>query len=139
MVVASGTGIPIGALVENANIFESKLTEQVVDTIRVPRAARGRPRTHPKRLIADRAYDSAALREKLRRRGIDFITPDRPERTVKVQDGRKLRRYRRRWKIERVFSWLDSWKRIAMRWDRSLTTYSGLFHLAIMIIALRRL
>lgn len=115
------------------------MTEQTLDTIRVPRAARGRPRTKPKRFIADRAYDSNALRENLRRRGIDLITPDRARRTTKVQDGRKLRRYRRRWKIERVFSWLDSWKRLAMRWDRSLTTYSGLFHVAIMIIALRRL
>lgn len=139
MVVASGSGIPIGALVANANIFESKLTEQTVDTIRVPRAARGRPRTKPKRRIADKAYDSDSLRENFRRRGIDFITPDRPRRNLSHQDGRKLRRYKRRWKIERVFSWLDSWKRLAMRWDRSLTTYSGLFHIAIMVIALRRL
>ena len=139
MVVASGSGIPIGCLVADANIYESKLTEQTVDTIRVPRVARGRPRTKPKRLIADRAYDSDKLRADFRGRGIDFITPDIPRRTHNLQDKRKLRRYRRRWKIERVFAWLDSWKRLAMRWDRSLTTYSGLFHVAIMVIALRRL
>ena len=139
MVVADGTGLPIGCHVGSANPFESTLTEKVVNTIRVPRAARGRPRTKPKRLIADRAYDSNRLRATLRRRGIELITPDRPERTTKVQDGRKLRRYKRRWKIERVFAWIDSWRRLTIRWDRLFTIYAGFVQLAIMIIVLRRL
>lgn len=139
MVVSCGEGVPIGALVANANVFEAKLTEAVLDTISVPRPGRGRPRSRPQRLIADRAYDSNALRHRMAERHIDFIVPDAPKRTTPVQDRRKLPRYKRRWNIERVFAWLDSWKRLAMRWDRHLLTYAGLFHLAIMVIVLRKL
>lgn len=139
MVVSCGEGVPIGCLVRSANPFESTLTEAVLETIRVPRPGRGRPRSKPKRLIADRAYDTNALRRRMAQRGIDLIVPDSPNRTTKVQDLRKLRRYKHRWNIERVFGWLDSWKRLAMRWDRHLLTYAGLFHLAIMVVVLRKL
>lgn len=139
MVVADGSGLPIGCHVGSANPFESTLTEKVLDTIRVPRAGRGRPRTKPKRLIADKAYDNNKLRRSMKKRGIDFIVPALRLRVTKVQDGRKLRRYKRRWKIERVFAWIDSWRRLTVRWDHLFTIYQGFVQLAIMMIVLRRL
>ena len=55
----------------------------------------------PERLIGDRAYDSDPLDEALEERGIEVIAPHRSNRKKpKTQDGRKLRRYRRRWKID---------------------------------------
>src|SRR5262249_30168608 len=48
----------------------------------------------------------------LRRMGIDMIAPHHPTHTTKTQDGRKLRRYKRRWLIERFFSWLMKWRRL---------------------------
>ncbi len=45
-------------------------------------------------MIADRAYDSYPLRERLKKRGIDLIVPYRTNRVQKrFEDGRKLRRY----------------------------------------------
>jgi IS4 transposase len=41
-----------------------------------------------------------------------------------TQDGRALRRYRRRWKIERTFAWLGNFRHLVVRYDRSLTIYS---------------
>ena len=66
------------------------------------------------RLIADKSYDSDPLRKRLKKqRGIDLICPHRRNRTKpKLQDGRKLRRYRRRYKIERTFAWLGSFRRL---------------------------
>ncbi|NLK45227.1 MAG: transposase, partial [Treponema sp.] len=59
------------------------------------------------RLIYDKAADSDPLRERLKKRGIDLIVPHKTNRRKpKTQDGRKLRRYRKRWKIERTISWI---------------------------------
>jgi transposase len=93
------------------------------------------------RLIADKSYDSDPLRKRLKRqRGIDLICPHRRNRTKpKLQDGRKLRRYRRRYKIERTFAWLGSFRRLVVRYDRLITVYSAFFHLACLMITLRRL
>ncbi len=63
----------------------------------------GRPRQKPLRVIADKAYDSDPLRKRLRRRGIELICPHKKNRIrPATQDGRALRRYRRRWIVERT-------------------------------------
>ena len=106
--------------------------------MRVPRRGRGRPRQNPKRLIADKAYDSRALRARLKARGIDLIAPH-IRNHKKTQDGRKLRRYLRRWKVERTIAWLQNFRRLVTRYERSLTAFRGFFHVALMMVALRRL
>ena len=65
-------------------------------------------------MIADRAYDSDPLRARLAARGIELIAPHRWNRSKPcTQDGRTLRRYRRRWKIERTFAWLGNYRQVA--------------------------
>jgi transposase len=56
-----------------------------------------------------------------------------------LQDGRKLRRYRRRWKIARTFAWPGNFRRLAVRWDRLIMVYRAFLHLACLIITLRQL
>ena len=114
------------------------LAEPTLRQVKVPRAGRGRPRSNPKRVIADRGYDSDPLRRKLRQRGIELIAPYRSNRREQpYRDGRKLRRYRRRWKIERTFSWLGNFRRLLVRFDRLLTVYQGFFHIACLMITVR--
>ena len=92
-----------------------------------------------KRLIVDRGYDSDPLRYRLQERGIDMICPHRRNRKkAKTQDGRKLRRYKRRWKVERTFAWFGNYRRLLLRWERSLVVYQGFFHLACILITLGR-
>ena len=92
------------------------------------------------RLIADRAYDSDPLRRALARRGIELISPHRINRIrPKTQDGRKLRRYRRRWIIERTMAWYGSFRRLIVRYERSTRLYLAFFHFASALIALRGL
>ena len=93
----------------------------------------------PERLIYDRAADSDPLRERLASRGIELVCPHRRRRVKPpTQDGRPLRRYRRRWIIERTIAWLQSFRRLVTRYE----FYSFLFHsfakLACMMIVLRR-
>ena len=106
----------------------------------MPRPGRGRPKSRPQRLIADRAYDSDPLRQRLQRRGIQLICPHRQNRRkAPTQDGRALRRYRRRWKIERTFAWLGNFRRLVVRYERHLSMYNAFFRVACLIIALRHL
>ena len=93
----------------------------------------------PRRIIGDRAYDSDPLDNALAAQGIEMIAPHRRNRKRKAtQDGRPLRRYRRRWKIERLFAWLNTFKRTMARWDRFHQHFTAFVHLAFSMILLRR-
>ncbi|MGI5832717.1 MAG: IS5 family transposase [Thermoguttaceae bacterium] len=140
MVVVDGQGMPIGLKLTSATPNESTLIESTLDTIRVPRKGKERPRKRFPRLIYDRAADRHQLRHRLKtERKIDLICPQRSNRKVKVQDGRKLRRYRRRWKIERTNAWLQNFRRVLVRFDHSITMSTGFVTLACIMITLRQL
>ena len=140
MVVGSGEGLPLGILLESASPAEVKLLERTLDTVAVPRHGRGRPRKNPQRLILDKAYDSDPLRARLKKRGIDMICPHKSNRVKPpTQDGRKLRRYRRRWKIERLIAWLGNFRRLVVRYERNIHVYQAFCHVACLLIVLRQL
>jgi IS5 family transposase len=87
-------------------------------------------------VIASKGYDSDALRERLRRRGIVLLAPHRSNRyRTAPQDGRVLRRYRKRCIIERSIAWLGNFRRLVVRYDRSLTIYQAFVHNACLMIA----
>ena len=66
-----------------------------------------------------------------------MIAPHRSDRKrPKTQDGRKLRRYKRRWKIERPFAWLDNFRRLVVRYERRVENYLGLVRLGCIVILL---
>ena len=140
MVVVDGRGIPLGDHLCSASPSEVRLAETTLAAIQVGRRHRaGRPRQKPLRVIADKGYDSDALRARLRRRGILLIAPHRSNRhRTPPQDGRILRRYRRRWTVERTFAWLGNFRRLVVRYDRSLSIYRAFFHIACFMIVLRR-
>lgn len=139
MVVVDGAGVPLGIHVTSASPAEVTLVEATLNTIRVPRAGPGRPRQIPPRLIGDRGYDSDPLRERLGRRGITVIVPYRHNNQARRhEDGRRLRRYRRRWIVERTFAWLGNFRRLVVRYERLTSMYCALLYFAAALIALRR-
>ena len=99
MAVADRQGLPVAVFVESATPHEVKLALPTLIQIVIPEA--------PQHLIGDNAYDSGKLDAELRRYGIELIAPHRSNRKNKTQDLRCMRRYRRRWKIERLFAWLQ--------------------------------
>ena len=138
MVVVDGQGIPLGGQLVSASPAEVKLAEGTLRTISVPAPGPGRPRSRPLRVVADRAYDSDPLRWRLLQRGIVLISPHRKKRRrPSLNDGRMMRRYRKRWKIERTFAWLGNYRRLVVRYDRRLDMYRAFFHLACALITLR--
>jgi transposase len=51
---------------------------------------------------------------------------------------RKRRRYKRRWKVERLFAWLGNFRRLPVRYGRHLVSYLGFVHMACIVILFRR-
>ena len=93
----------------------------------------------PDRITADRGDDARHLWEARKARGIDLIAPHLRTRTNRYQDGRKLRRYRRRWIVERTNAWLFNFRRLVVRYGRKLEVFRAFIQLACAVIALRRL
>jgi transposase len=130
MAVADRSGLPIAIYLESASPYEVTLVEATIAS----RFVAGKPQ----RLIGDRAYDSDPLDAKLRTEGIEMIAPHRRNRIKpKTQDGRKLRRYKRRWKIERLNAWLQNYRRVLIRYEHKIENFLGLVQLACILILLR--
>jgi transposase len=94
------------------------------------------------RLIGDRAYDSTPLENELAKRGTELIAPIRRG-TIRLRrnrkpDGRPLRRYKRRWLVERFFSWLMKWRRLVTRYEYKPENFLAFVELATAIILVRR-
>lgn len=130
MAIADRNGLPIAIGIASGPLNEAKLVPATLGQ----RFVRGRLR----RLIGDKAYDSNPLDAELRRMGIDMIAPHHPRVRNKTQDHRKLRRYRRRWLIERFWSWLMRWRRLVTRYEHKAENFLALVQLACAVILLRR-
>jgi IS5 family transposase len=102
MVLVDGEGLPLAVRLESASPSEVTLAETTLAEVRVQRP-KGGLRQKPKRVIADRGYDSDPLHQRLRRRGIELIVPYREnDQHRRYDDRRKLRRHKRRWIVERT-------------------------------------
>jgi transposase len=132
MGIADGHGLPVALRTESASPAEIKL---------VPTTLEGRVIAEvPERLIGDKAYDSDRMDEQLMQEyGTELIAPNKVNRRVPTQDGRPLRRYARRWKIERLFAWLFNFRRLVVRYEYHAENFQGLVHLAAAVILLRHL
>jgi transposase len=132
MAITDASGLPVAAHVESASPHEVKLVEDTIDS--------GFTQYAPDKLIGDnKAYDSDKLDDQLlKERGVEMIAPHRKGRKKpKTQDGRKLRRYRRRWKVERLFAWLQNFRRLIVRYEYHVENFLGMVHLGCIKILLR--
>jgi transposase len=130
MAIADSHGFPIAISTHQASTHEVKLVEKTIQNRFV--------KARPKRIIGDKAYDSDKLDEALKTQRIRMIAPHKDNRRrKKTQDGRELRRYCRRWKIERLFAWIQNFRRCNVRYDYHETNFLGFIQMACMIILLR--
>jgi len=108
-----------------------KLVEKTIDNRFLNKA--------PDLLIGDKAYDSDPLDQRLKdQKGIEMIAPHKSNRNKpKTQDGRKLRRYKRRWKVERLFAWLHNFRRLPIRYEYHAENFLSMIQLGCAIILLR--
>jgi transposase len=133
--VVERTGVPIGVVTASADTAEVKLAEPVLATIpEEVEVAWDVP------VVADRGYDSDPLRDRLEEDGYQLLAPHRRNRTqASRNDNRRMRRYRRRYLVERTNAWLHSYRRVIVRYEWWSYLYHGFVHLACAFIALARL
>jgi len=132
LAIADASGLPIAAHVESASPHEVKLVEATIDS--------GFTKYAPDKIIGDKAYDSDKLDQTLsEERGIEMISPHRHGRVKpKTQDGRRLRRYERRWLVERFFAWIQWQRRLLCRWEYYAENFLGFVQLATIGILLKQ-
>ncbi|MEU7555352.1 IS5 family transposase, partial [Streptomyces sp. NPDC044571] len=110
----------------------------VMARLRVPRR-RGRPRTRPDVVLADKAYSSRAIREHLRKRGIRAVIPvPADQRAHRLRRGSRGGRppafdretYKQRNTVERCINRLKQWRGLATRYEKTATIYLAGLHIA---------
>jgi transposase len=134
MAIADGHGLPLAVCTESASPAEVTLVERTVEQRFVA--------DPPERLIGDKAYDSDGLdKQMMSEFGTEVIAPHRKGRRLehKTQDARALRRFHRRWKVERMFAWMYNFRRLVVRWEYHAENFLGFVHLGCAIILLRYL
>jgi Transposase and inactivated derivatives len=131
MVLVDANGLPVAVDTASAGPHESKLVQRLfafmltVDT--------------PERVIGDKAFDCDGLADQLADEGMEWIAPHRRNRRPEniTRDGRPLRRYKRRWTVERTIAWFQHFRRLCIRWEKSTRLFSGFLHLGCTILLLK--
>ena len=131
MVLVDARGLPVAIDTMSAGQHESTLVQRLFDFMLTQEL--------PERVIGDKAYDSDQLDEDLAKDGIELIAPHRSNRKVEnyTQDGRPLRRYKRRWTVERTIAWIQHFRRLCIRWEKSTTLFQGFLHLGCTMLLLK--
>jgi len=132
MGLADGHGLPVAVCPASASPHEVTLVEATLEACWVEAL--------PERIVGDKAYDSDTLDAHLAEVfGVTLIAPHRGNRSKPTtQDGRPLRRYKRRWKIERLFAWLQNFRRLVVRYEYHLPNFLAMIQLGCILILLRR-
>ena len=130
MVLVDARGLPVAVDTAPANHHESKLVQRLFDFVL--------PKKAPQRIIGDKAYDSDGLDAEMAAQGVELIAAHRANRKHKTQDGRALRRTSRRWTVERTISWMQNFRRLCIRWEKSASLFQGFLHLSCTLLLIRQ-
>jgi transposase len=132
MVLVDARGLPVAVDTCSASPHESKLVQGLFDFML--------PDEKPERIIGDKAYDSEPLDKAMAEQNVEMIAPHRTNRKPenKTQDGRPLRRYKRRWTVERTIGWIQNFRRLCIRWEKSTQIFQGYLHLSCALLLLKQ-
>ena len=124
--------MPLAVVLTGANVHDSKVFEELIDSVNPVKGWRGRPRKRPEKLHADKGYDYPRCRRFLRKRGIKARIARRG-----VESSEKLGRYR--WTVERSFAWLSCYRRLTIRYERRADIHEAFLELGCALICFKYL
>ncbi len=126
-------GVPVGVAADGANRHDMKLVRPTLDTVVI---ARPEPTLEqPQGMCLDKGYDFDEVRRTLEEFGFTAHIRSRGEeaKALKREAGFRARR----WVVERTHGWLNRFRRILVRWDKSPGNYIAFLHFACALIAFR--
>jgi len=110
MAIANSHGLPVAVSSYEASCHEIKLVEKTLSKRFV--------RTSPGIVISDKAYSRDKLDKQMKLQKIKMIALNKKnKKSIPNQDGRKFRRYKRRWGVERIFVWIQNFRRCNTRYE----------------------
>jgi transposase len=132
MVLVDARGLPVAVDTMSASPHESQLVQHLFEFMLTEMP--------PEYLVGDKAYDSDRLDEQMANEGVKMIAPHRSNRLPenKTQDGRELRRYKRRWTVERTISWFQNYRRLCIRWEKTAMLFQGFLHFSCTMLLLKQ-
>lgn len=130
MLMVDSGGTPVSAFTCSAGRAEVHAIETLVEDSLLER--------YPEHLLYDKAADCNWLRDALNARKVELVCPHRKRRKHKRQDGRALRRYWRRFVVERSISWLQNYRRLAIRYEYYDYLFEGFLQLACLFTIIKR-
>lgn len=131
-VLSDRGGVPLSVAVSAANTPDGVALKPLVLGIPAIRSRRGPRRRKPGKLHADKAYDSAELREWVRQRGIAVRIARRG-----IESSEKLGKHR--WVIERTMAWLTGYRRLTLRYERKASHFLSFLTLAATLTCYKKL
>jgi transposase len=129
--VSDRQGLPLTVMLSAANVNDSTMFEDVLDSLRAIRQPLGRPRRWPGKLHGDKGYDYRFCREAVRDRGMIARIARKG-----IESSTHLGQHR--YVIERCLEWVSRFRRLARRYDRKASQYAGFLRLACALICYRR-
>jgi transposase len=131
LMVEGKRGLPLAEDIHPGNVQEKSTVEPLIE-----HRLHGLPK--PDNLLGDGNFSSQPLSQRLwSRYHIHFTAPPKRHYVNFFHDGRRLRRMRRRWKVERCIAWLRSHRRIDVRWDIYPEHYLGFIQLVCCMLLLK--
>jgi transposase len=125
MAICDGIGRPLGFSIHGADQHETQCVEDVLESVNVANL--------PSEIFGDKAYDSQGLQHSIEEKW--EITLDAPLRKNSTQIVHEIKEGRKsRWKIERLFSWIKSFRRTNIRWEYHPENFLSWIFLAASII-----
>ena len=133
-VLTDGQGIPLAVVVAGANRHDMKLLATTLEAVVIERPE---PTDEtPQHVCADKGDDDAECREEAARQ--EYIAHLR-SRGEERQETQAIPGYRaRRWVVAVCHAWFNRFRKILVRFEKTLATYLALLQLACASIVLKR-
>jgi transposase len=131
------SGVPLGVTLTPGQAADSPSCDRLLESVRLPKARGGRPRTKPRVVVGDKGYNSGRLRAWMRSRRIRPVIPTFCNQPSESSFDRSL--YRERNVVERVVGWLKEHRRIGTRSEKLAVRFLSMVKLAIIQRLFRQL